>query len=128
MKNHVNCLICKSDRLVNLESYSSTFLCKCKDCGFVFSKKIPTSDELIKHYSNYGRNDYLSPITVKRYNELLDYFEKYRKTNKILDVGCGIGYFLEEAKKRNWEVYGTEYTDVAIDICTSKGISMQKVF
>jgi 2-polyprenyl-3-methyl-5-hydroxy-6-metoxy-1,4-benzoquinol methylase len=41
-------------------------------------------------------------------------------------VGCGIGYFLEEAKKRGWEVYGTEFTDEAIEICEAKGINMQK--
>jgi 2-polyprenyl-3-methyl-5-hydroxy-6-metoxy-1,4-benzoquinol methylase len=92
----------------------------------VFSKKIPSEKELENHYEGYSRNDYLSPITIKRYNEILDEFEKHRKTNKLLDVGCGIGYFLEEAKKRGWEVYGTEYTEEAIEICSNIGISMQK--
>lgn len=111
--------------MTELNTYKSTYLCKCLSCGFVFSRRVPTKDELNEHYMGYGRNDYLSPVTIKRYNELLDRFEKYRKTNRILDVGCGIGYFLEEAKKRNWEVYGTEYTDVAVEICKNKGISMQ---
>ena len=74
----------------------------------------------------YGRNDYLSPITIKRYNDILDDFEKYKKTKKLLDVGCGIGYFLEIAIKRGWQVFGTEYTDEAIEICRKKGISMHK--
>ena len=92
----------------------------------LFFQKIPSKQELIDHYDGYGRNDYLSPITIIRYNELLDKFEKFKKTKKILDVGCGIGYFLEIASKRGWEVYGTEYTKDAINICKSKGINIQE--
>lgn len=92
----------------------------------MFAQRIPTEQELIDYYDGYGRNDYLSPVTIKRYHELLDKMEPFRKTSKILDVGCGIGYFLEVAQERGWEVYGTEYTDRAMEICTSKGIHMQQ--
>lgn len=123
-KEHRQCLICNSSRLKYLDDYKKDFLCKCKDCGFVFAGRVPTQEELIAHYEGYGRNDYLSPVTIKRYHEILDLFEPVRKTNRLLDIGCGIGYFLEEAKKRGWEVYGTEYTDKAMEICSSKGIQM----
>jgi 2-polyprenyl-3-methyl-5-hydroxy-6-metoxy-1,4-benzoquinol methylase len=124
--NHTNCLICTSDQLVPIAGYEGAHLNKCKKCGFVFSGAIPTSEELEAHYNQYGRNDYLSPITIKRYHELLDKMEPYRKTGRLLDVGCGIGYFLEVAKERGWEVYGTEYTDDAVTICEKKGIHMHK--
>ena len=125
-EKHKTCLICKSPRLKILEQYSDSFLCKCQSCSFVFSELIPSEQELKEHYEKYGRNDYLSPITIKRYHELLDDFDSFRKTNKILDVGCGIGYFLEEAKNRGWEVFGTEFTDEAVKICSSKGINMKQ--
>ena len=126
MNEHHKCLVCASKVLLDLNDYMDHHLSQCKKCGFVFAKKIPSDKELEEHYKGYGRNDYLSPITIKRYNELLNTFEEFRKTNKILDVGCGIGYFLEVAKERGWDVYGTEYTDEAIQICSSKGINMQK--
>lgn len=126
MNEHHKCLVCSSKVLLDLHDYMDHHLSQCKKCGFVFAKKIPSDKELEEHYKGYGRNDYLSPITIKRYNELLNTFEEFRKTNKILDVGCGIGYFLEVAKERGWDVYGTEYTDEAIQICSSKGINMQK--
>lgn len=126
MLQHNNCIICHSSNLKNLQDYEKAHLCKCQSCGCVFSKKIPSSEELESYYMRYGRNDYLSPVTIKRYHELLDKFERFRKTNKILDVGCGVGYFLEEAKKRGWEVYGTEITDEAIRICSEKGIRIEK--
>ena len=126
MTKHKNCILCGSCSIEKIKNYEKHHLVKCQSCKFVFCEPIPTSVELEKHYENYGRNDYLSPLTVKRYHEILDTFEPYRKTNKLIDVGCGIGYFLEEAKKRGWEVYGTEYTEEAIEICSNKGISMQK--
>lgn len=111
-----------------MTGYEKAYLCECASCGFVFSKEIPTQEVLDNYYRNYGVNQYLSPITIKRYNELLDKFEPYRKTNKIIDIGCGIGYFLEEAKKRGWEVYGTELSEKSAEICNAKGINTYKGF
>lgn len=126
MTQHSNCILCQSGNLKGLETYKKAFLCQCQSCQFVFSQQIPSNDELDNYYRNYGLNQYLSPLTIKRYNELLDQFESFRKTNKILDVGCGLGYFLEEAKKRGWEVYGTELSDKATEVCVKKGINIIK--
>lgn len=120
------CILCGKDNLKPMKGFEHATLCKCSSCGMVFSSANPTLDELEEYYKGYGRNDYLSPITIKRYHEILDQFESVRKTNRLLDVGCGIGYFLEVAKTRGWEVYGTEFTDQAIEICEKKGIIMNK--
>ncbi len=120
------CTACASNEILPLKGYEDSYLVKCTECDFVFTSKTPTEQELIEHYNQYARNDYLPPLTIKRYNELLDEMEKYRKTNNLLDVGSGMGYFLEEAKKRGWNVYGTEFTNEAIKICEGKGISMKK--
>jgi 2-polyprenyl-3-methyl-5-hydroxy-6-metoxy-1,4-benzoquinol methylase len=125
MNEHQNCIVCNSKEIPNLTGYENAYLCQCQSCGLVFSKKIPTAEELEKYYKNYGINNYLSPITIKRYNQILDKLEVYRKTNKLLDVGCGIGFFLVEAKKRGWEVYGTELSEASAKICSEKGILIQ---
>ncbi|MCB0538257.1 MAG: class I SAM-dependent methyltransferase, partial [Bacteroidetes bacterium] len=123
---HKECLICKSKNLKKLTAYLKGNMFKCQNCNFTFASKIPTEKELVEHYEGYGRNDYLSPITVKRYNEILDSFEKYRKNNNLIDVGCGIGLFAKVAIERGWNVYGTEFTKEAIEICKSKGIKMHE--
>ena len=123
---HTTCLICNSDKLSDIDRYSKNYLTQCQSCGFVFCKKIPTNIELTNYYEQYSRGGAISPITIKRYNELLDEFENYRKTNNILDIGCGDGHFLEVAQERGWNVFGTEFTDAAIDVCIKKGIKMHK--
>lgn len=121
---HLKCLITNAKDLYPLKGYEKDFLVKSKSSGFVFCSKIPTEQEIIAYYSNYpigyGAD---SAITLIRVNELLDEFEGYRKTNKMLDVGCGPGLFLIEAKKRGWEVFGTEYTNNQIEYLKQKGIN-----
>jgi 2-polyprenyl-3-methyl-5-hydroxy-6-metoxy-1,4-benzoquinol methylase len=130
LKNE-KCLICNSKKIKHLNGYKEKGLIKCEDCSFVFMENIPTNEELSNHYEKYSQfsyhdDYYLSPLTVKSYNLLLDEFEIYRKTNKILDIGCGVGFFLNEAQKRGWEVYGTEYSETAIKRCRVNGIEMKE--
>lgn len=121
-----NCISCKSTHLKIMPAYSRAFLVKCGDCGLVFGKEDPSPEELTAHYTNYPRYQTLSPITEKRYNELLDKFESYRKTNNLIDLGCSNGLFLECAKKRGWNVYGTEYAQECIDYCAKNNITVFK--
>ncbi len=120
---HHSCLLCNSTHIKTLPSYGSSNLVRCADCRFVFSQRKPSEIELLEYYKKYPVTTACqSTITIKRYNELLDTFEKFRKHNNIIDIGCGEGYFLEAAKKRNWNVYGTEISDVKVSICKEKGI------
>ena len=122
---HTTCILCEGEDLKALPDYAEHHLVRCSNCSHVFSDAIPSPEELDAFYnSDYDRTTYFSPVTEKRYNELLDGFEKYRRTGRILDIGCGYGFFLETAKKRGWEVYGTEVSSEACQICSDKGIEM----
>ena len=122
---HSTCLKCSSENLKELEDYTNVGLVKCSNCSFVFSQWVPTKKELVEYYaSDYDRTKYFSPITEKRYYELLDKFEKYKSTNRILDIGSGCGFFLQTAQKRGWEVFGTEIAPSATDNCKDLNINM----
>ena len=125
-KEHQRCLISGSHEIKPLKGFEAHYLVKSKPVGFVFCSRVPTDDELEKHYNKYSRDDYFSPVTRARYIELLKYLEPYRKNGRILDVGCGIGFFLEVAREMGWDVYGTEYTENAISKCLQRGIKMKK--
>lgn len=119
-----NCLLCNSTKLKPLDRYRKDFLVQCGNCDFVFSNKIPTQQQLLDYYGKYPIAESLSAITAKRYDEWLETFESFRKTNNILDVGCGDGYFLQSAKAKGWNVFGTEFTSRQVENCKSKGITM----
>lgn len=109
-----------------LPRYERAHLRRCRACRFVFAGRLPTRPELVSHYEGYGRDDPDSPITRRRYDELLDGFETRRRTNRILDMGCGVGYFLEQAAGRGWEVHGTEVGEEALALNRAKGIAMRE--
>ncbi len=118
------CLLCGSQQIRPLKGYQDNYLVECGVCKFVFCQRKPTAEELEAHYDLYPRRNFISAVTAKRYGELLNKFEKYRSTNNLIDVGCGDGLFLVEAKKRNWNVFGTEFTKEAMEVCSEKGIRM----
>ncbi len=123
-KHHL-CLISGSADLKELKGYERHYLVKSKPTGFVFCSRIPAKQELTDYYNKYPRQGDCPSAIRRRYRELLEEFEPYRNSNKILDVGCGDGFFLEEAKKLGWEAHGTEYSDEATEICKSKNIEVK---
>jgi 2-polyprenyl-3-methyl-5-hydroxy-6-metoxy-1,4-benzoquinol methylase len=123
---HSSCILCNSTKIGLLAGYESHQLGKCTNCGFVFMLRVPDLPELEAHYRTYSYTGTANPNTVKAYHKLLDSFEKYRSNNAILDLGCGRGWFLDEAKKRGWNVYGTEFAKEAIELCERKGIVMKQ--
>jgi len=121
-ETRVACVACEGRRLRPLPTYRRAHLVRCRDCGLVFAGRDPSEEELARNYGEYSREDYDSPITRRRYQELLDGFEPYRRTGRILDMGCGIGFFLEEAESRGWEAHGSEFEPRAVEIVRGKGL------
>lgn len=119
------CPVCQAEKFKRLEKYEHAYIVKCTNCDMVFSDQQPEQSELVDFYSDgYDLTKYYSPITEKRYLKLLEEFESFRKTGKLLDIGCGFGFFLETAKQKNWDVTGIEITDDAVKACTLKGLRM----
>lgn len=123
---HPKCIACGSKRMHPIVGYERHHLGKCASCGLVFVLRIPEKQELETFYSrySYSKDPWISPITIKRYEALLDRFEPYRKTGRIFDTGCGAGHFLAVARRRGWEVYGNEFSPAAVRLCNAKGITM----
>lgn len=126
-REHHGCPLCESKNFQPLSEYQHAFLNTCDSCSFVFSTSIPSNQELEDYYSGeYELTEFFSPITAKRYEEVLDRFEHIKKTKNLLDVGTGSAFFAEIAIKRGWNVYGTELTDKTIERAEEKGVKMSK--
>lgn len=120
-----SCPVCRSEQLVPLTRYSCAHLVRCRSCRLVFAGLLPSDRDLDEAYDDYGHAWLDSPITRQRYRELLQSFEPYRTTNRILDFGCGAGFFLEEARALGWEVFGNEYSGHALELALGKGLDVR---
>lgn len=100
------------------------YLARCRACGMVYVGHEPSVQELTEYYAPYPVVENISPVTLVRYDELLDRFSAYKKAGKILDVGCGGGSFLERAMAKGWQACGTEFGAGPIAACRAKGIQV----
>ena len=46
------------------------------------------------------------------------------RRGKLLDIGCGHGFFLQMAKNRDWEVYGIDLCEPAVAYAISNGLDV----
>ncbi|MBP7654202.1 class I SAM-dependent methyltransferase [Candidatus Dependentiae bacterium] len=116
----MNCKICGSDKIKSFFVKSdNTGLAKCLHCGVFFTEPIP-SQSLINDF--YNKSDYFNHWfkykNVKletdklRFENILNY---HPNPCKLLDFGCGPGFFLNIAKSNGLEVNGVEFSDFAIN-------------
>jgi len=86
---------------------------------------VPVEREQKKRYDDQYfavyRND---NARKKMYQEEREQIESLKNGGRILDVGCGIGVFLEEFSASKWEKYGTDISDLAINEARSRGINV----
>ena len=122
------CPVCGMKNILPLRKFKALHLYKCRDCAFVFDQRKPSNKEFTDHYKQYSYSSLkeCSPPTINSYNRLLDEFELYKKTGNILDVGCGQGDFLNEARKRGWRIFGSEYSESAVALLLSRGIKAEQ--
>lgn len=90
-------------------------LVQCKQCGMKYINPRIKYEFIIKGYSEGTDENFVSQADSRErtFNKQLKYIEKFisgKKPNlgKIYDIGTAGGSFLQAAKKRGWEIYGSE--------------------
>lgn len=123
-----------------IDSKDSFDVIECKTCGFKHVIPIPTKKEMQQYYKNTYYNNVKHDYIEKQqkemewwsfiYNERYMMFEKYlsKKQRRILDIGCGPGFFLKFGKERNWKTFGLEPAIKAALFAQSLGLEVINEF
>jgi SAM-dependent methyltransferase len=87
----------------------------CRDCGTVYQPGLPRGDELAELYRGMADEAYLSEEAGRRATagRLLDLIGRHVPAGHLLDVGCGHGLLLDEARRRGYSVTGLELSRAA---------------
>ena len=130
---HVRCNLCGADNaefVLYAKNRSKNVgedlfkLVKCSECGLTYLDPRPDKEEIKKYYIGYhSRSD--SKFANIEQTEIwgIPWREamrrkavpilKYKKTGKILDIGCGDGSLLKYLKESGWQTYGVEFQETA---------------
>jgi SAM-dependent methyltransferase len=88
-------------------------MARCKKCGLIYRLPQVEKDqylrEIQKHYSEVDPSRQVAYSREKLYERFLSKIERTKgKYSRLLDVGCGIGYFLFLARKYGYDASGLE--------------------
>src|SRR5437763_2059722 len=88
---------------------------RCEECGTVQQPARPGGPELARVYRQMRDDAYLAeePGRRRTAGRLLDMIERHAPAGRLLDVGCGHGLLLDEARRRGYEVEGVELSESA---------------
>lgn len=113
----ISCLLCNSEDFHLLFPFKRYKILRCKNCRLVFVHPWPKKKDLEKLYKKYPHVDgFLHEQGIRRdARRTLQNVRKMGYTNgKLLDIGCGIGFFLGEAGKRGWETLGIDTATIPL--------------
>lgn len=130
----MNCLVCGQN------NFKTLFSCKdfvatgkdfqlqyCESCSFIFTNPRPNISEIGKYYQS---DQYISHsgekkgLIYKIYDIVRDFsirqklnlIKKYHKSGKLMDLGCGLGYFLNGVKlDKTFDGLGVDISDDAVE-------------
>lgn len=125
--HYTNCPVCDSQRinpLLTVKDHSVSkeefVIWQCSDCSLRFTQDVPDEGSIGRYYQSA---DYISHSNTskglinKMYQRVRNYTLNQKaglvisntvQTGKILDLGAGIGAFLNTMKGKGWEITGIE--------------------
>ncbi len=92
-------------------------LLRCRECGTVQQPSLPSGEALHRLYREMRDDDYLAEEEGRRRTarRLLDLLAPHVVAGgRLLDVGCGHGLLLDEARLRGYAAEGLELSDDAV--------------
>lgn len=115
------CPICGATERTPLHVANGWTVYKCGSCGLGVLDPRPTPEELAALYKDaYFTGHYdagLQPGTETMRKRLsqerhrIRFFQPLKKTGRVLDIGCGRGYFLLACREQGYDVQGYDISE-----------------
>ena len=109
------CILCSCTDFQQIHQKDQWRYLRCRNCSLVSLFPRPTEASLFDNYQDYLPNQVLQIAGWRKMMQPLidhsaDLIEKtvFTKNKKLLDIGCGFGFFLKTMQGRNWDVSGIE--------------------
>ncbi len=108
------CILCGADRIQTILTQGRWHYQACCNCGLVALHPRPSLQTLMHNYDAYLPDD---TAAIRQWEKLVTpvvdvsaelIADRMPKTGRLLDVGCGFGFFMERMWRAGWSVEGIE--------------------
>jgi len=122
-----SCNLCGHTVMIPFCPQNGRGLVQCQNCELVFVEQQPKAEELYALYGEtYFHNDESGEVGYSNYikdeanirktvNKRFDHIEQFVDKGRMLDVGCAMGFFINEASQRGWQVEGLDVSHYAVE-------------
>lgn len=126
---HSACPLCRATTVVHYAEVGGYPLWVCRTCGVLWLEPQPSEAALQAFYSNsqffgnyrFGK-DYLAEEAWLRYlaRSWLRHMRFFAPVTDVLDLGCAMGFFLDEARRFTDQVQGIEFSQDAAAVAVQR--------
>lgn len=128
----VQCALCGGDRTRELYLKMGYPIGRCVRCGLVYANPRAPHEKILARYScDYFWKEYLPSLGAPggvfdpdsfdlRYRATLEMLAARARGRRLLEVGCGAGFFLSAAARSGWSVEGIELSEEAARFATER--------
>ena len=121
------CMVCGHESLRRLHKLKGYTIATCEVCDLTQLDPLPSAETLSALYGDaYYETEKESPGYDDYAGQRLEYAETFAAEvrrlsslvpagGRVLDVGCGFGYFVAEATRGGFDAYGLDVSPAAID-------------
>ena len=125
IQKEVNCDLCGSAKKTYLKSEDGYPISRCQNCSLIYVNRIPQIADgkvIGEYYAGTSEEIEASKLRYRKVSQFLtEHINRLRPAKgNLLDVGCGYGFFLLEAQKNGWHVFGTELSHIAVNYAREK--------
>ncbi len=113
------CFVCGGRRQKAFFSAAGSDFWRCRDCGVVRMDPLPGSAEPGEDYQGFDLETYrkfMETFRVPQYERDAAALRRHGASGRLLDIGCGMGEFLDVAARSGFEVTGIEPSPTASEI------------
>ena len=119
------CLVCGAKEKEPLITIGEWQVMRCPACGMGSLDPRPSVADLAELYDKqYCKERFCegggeSSLSLEKRLSLessrLRFIKKFKATGKVLDVGCGFGYFLAACREKGYLVHGVDFSGYAVE-------------
>ncbi len=106
----VCCPLCGSDEAYPVLGWRARRMVRCCRCSLLYRNPRPTASDIREAYAAERTNlEWEERVGGRRSHQFRRFLNLFpERPGRLLDVGCGYGFFLKMADERGWEAVGVD--------------------